>query len=164
MAERLILDVGAGLRPQGNVNVDLFQWKDYADKKAIKKIRNPVKADAQHLPFRDKTFNIALCLHALEHIRNFRLALKEMIRVSKDRVIVHVPHRYYRSRFFNRKLLRLHFFGTSDLRKTIQTLGYDPELKVIYGCSLYPFPRYIEAIIHLRAYKQPFEANEFVQG
>lgn len=157
----MILDVGAGLRAKGHVNVDLFKWKEYQNPNTIKKLRNPIKADAQHLPFREGSFAISYCFHTLEHIPNPRKAIAELIRVTRELVTIRVPHRFGRNLF---KKGFGNFFRTGYLRKLIQSLGYDPELKVTYGCSLYPFPRYIEAIIHLRAYKEPFTQDEFIQG
>jgi ubiquinone/menaquinone biosynthesis C-methylase UbiE len=96
------LDVGCGNNPTGNVNVDLFMNEqtlhvDSHTKRFIdsKKIPNPVKADAQHLPFKDDAFEEVFCSHVLEHVENPTKALLELIRVSKSKVIVVLPHRYF---------------------------------------------------------------------
>lgn len=160
MDKRLILDVGSGIRPKGIVNVDLFQWKEYQNKETLKKINNPIKADAQHLPFREKVFAVSYCFHTLEHVANVRKGVAELIRVTRDLVAIRVPHRFGRNplkkRFGN-------FFRTSYLRKLIQSLGYDPEIGISHGYPI-PLPKYITIHIYLRAYQQPFNQKEFVKG
>ena len=48
-------------------------------------------ADIMKLPFQDHSFDIVLCTHVLEHIRDPQKALKELIRVSRQRLIIVVP-------------------------------------------------------------------------
>jgi len=48
-------------------------------------------ADITNLPFQDQSFDIVLCTHALEHIRDPQKALKELIRVCRRRLIIVVP-------------------------------------------------------------------------
>jgi len=47
--------------------------------------------DMMKLPFQDNSFDIVLCTHALEHIRDPQKALKELIRVCRKRLIIVVP-------------------------------------------------------------------------
>jgi len=54
-------------------------------------------ADIINLPFQDRSFDIVLCTHALEHIRDPQKALRELIRVCRQRLIIVVPkQREYR--------------------------------------------------------------------
>jgi ubiquinone/menaquinone biosynthesis C-methylase UbiE len=56
-----------------------------------------LSADITALPFTDHSFDIVLCTHALEHIRNPQKALAELIRVARRRLIIVVPRqREYR--------------------------------------------------------------------
>jgi len=48
-------------------------------------------ADIMNLPFQDHSFDTVLCTHALEHIRDPYKALKELIRVTRQRLIIVVP-------------------------------------------------------------------------
>jgi SAM-dependent methyltransferase len=52
-----------------------------------------VQADARDLPFEDESFDVALCIHVLEHIPDDRQALKEMHRVLRPggRAVLQVP-------------------------------------------------------------------------
>jgi ubiquinone/menaquinone biosynthesis C-methylase UbiE len=51
-----------------------------------------VQADIVHLPFADKTFDCAYCFDVLEHVDD-GLAISELGRVTKKRIIVAVPQR-----------------------------------------------------------------------
>lgn len=54
-------------------------------------------ANVECLPFPDKSFDVTLCLHTLEHVRDLCRAITELKRVTRKRVIVVVPRqRYYR--------------------------------------------------------------------
>jgi len=96
----LILDVGCGVRPRGDVNCDLFTGKtphlhEETEEINPKTIPNFVRCDANHLPFKEKAFFISFCSHVLEHKGvNTLQVIKEMMRVTQRRVIFVVPHRF----------------------------------------------------------------------
>lgn len=46
-----------------------------------------VQADAQHLPFKDNSFDLAICSGSLEHFESPIKAFAEMVRVSKIQII-----------------------------------------------------------------------------
>lgn len=54
-------------------------------------VKNYVSCMAEELPFPDGHFDIVVCTHTLEHLRRPGVALAEMKRVSKDRLIIVVP-------------------------------------------------------------------------
>ena len=94
----MILDVGCGYLPKGDVNTDLF----LTDKKGHRmqesslkeiKISNFVLCDAQHLPFKSNTFSKVVSHHVIEHVNFPHLMLKELIRCSGDEIEVKCPHR-----------------------------------------------------------------------
>jgi len=94
------LDVGCGFRPQGDVNVDISRskWNPQTNVREelrnIKLIPNFVQADGQFLPFRDKIFETVLSRETIEHVDNPFLFLSELIRVSKNEVMLTTPHRF----------------------------------------------------------------------
>ncbi len=54
-------------------------------------------ADVEKLPFPDNSFDVTLCLHTLEHVRDLYAAIHEIKRVTRQRVIAIMPRqRYYR--------------------------------------------------------------------
>lgn len=50
-----------------------------------------VEANVENLPFSDNAFDTIICTHVLEHVRNFNLALSELRRVAKKRIIIVIP-------------------------------------------------------------------------
>jgi SAM-dependent methyltransferase len=50
-----------------------------------------VQADISSLPFEDHSFDNVICTHALEHIREPRKALVELIRITRRHLIIVVP-------------------------------------------------------------------------
>ena len=66
-----------------------------------------VEASANKLPFDDHSFDCVASTHVLEHVQNIGLAMAELRRVAKKRVVVVVPRqRPYRYTFD----LHIHFF------------------------------------------------------
>lgn len=47
--------------------------------------------DLQDIPFSDDSFEIVICTHAIEHIREYRKVINELKRVSKNKVIIVMP-------------------------------------------------------------------------
>jgi SAM-dependent methyltransferase len=98
----VILDVGCGSIPRGDINIDAVkksgynlqtgnQWEsDYID---VKSIKNYIIADVHHLPIKDKSIDVVLSSHVIEHVAHPALMLREMVRVSKRKVIIRYPHR-----------------------------------------------------------------------
>lgn len=64
-------------------------------------------ASVTSLPFPDRSFDTVICTHTLEHVRDIQLALRELRRVCRQRLIIVVPRqREYRYTFD----LHIHFF------------------------------------------------------
>ncbi|HKF76563.1 MAG TPA: class I SAM-dependent methyltransferase, partial [Candidatus Dormibacteraeota bacterium] len=51
-----------------------------------------VAADARHLPFGREAFDVVLCSETLEHLPDWEVALRELLRVARMAVVVTVPH------------------------------------------------------------------------
>ena len=120
----MILDVGVGFRPLGNVNVDLFDPRFAGEgsfKRDPRSIKNCVMADGQYLPFRSNVFEKVYSKGVIEHTAKPLLFFKEMIRTSKNRIVLICPHRYHKDfpfhityfnvRWFERILNRWFFTG-----------------------------------------------------
>jgi ubiquinone/menaquinone biosynthesis C-methylase UbiE len=86
----MILNVGCGGRPLdfdksfGDVRLDIERFPSVT-----------IIADAQNLPFKDKTFELVYASHLLEHLENPFKVIKEFKRVSKNMVVVKVPNAVY---------------------------------------------------------------------
>jgi SAM-dependent methyltransferase len=73
------------------------------------------QASLYDLPFEDGSFDLVLCLEVLEHLRDPAAGLAELARVSRDHVVVSVPHEPW---------FRL---GSAMRGKYVRTLGNHPE-------------------------------------
>jgi len=116
----LILDVGCGSHPRGDVNIDLYTGISPHHRNPIQPriIPNFILADAQHLPIRSATFKLALCSHVLEHLSEPLKAIRELaqaaeiihITVPNNPVLQeHPEHLYTWTLTSLRNLLRRHF-------------------------------------------------------
>lgn len=128
------LDVGCGNRPTGDVNVDLYINEETLHLDTLnrpklvesKNTKNPVKADAHYLPFKDGSFGEVYSNHVLEHLENPTQALREMLRVSRYKVVFKIPHRLDMEQ---RRALKLgthkHVFTTGLVKHWLTLLGVD---------------------------------------
>jgi len=89
------LDVGCGDQPRGDVNVDCYRYSKQVrpDKKIVKTCADVI-ADGQYLPFHDESFNKVVSFHVIEHVKNPYRFLKELVRVSKNEILIVCPHRF----------------------------------------------------------------------
>lgn len=56
-----------------------------------------VKGQLKAMPFKEKSFDTVVCTHALEHVREPKLCIEELLRVCRERLIIIVPRqREYR--------------------------------------------------------------------
>lgn len=95
----MILDVGCGASPRGDVNCDLLFPKSdlrLGSLSSCKIFPNFVKADVMALPFRSGSFDLVHCSHVLEHLGDPLEALRELKRVSRKKVAVIVPFALFR--------------------------------------------------------------------
>lgn len=85
-------------------------------------VQSPLNvADAYNLPFPDSSFDLALCLEVLEHLPDSGAGLQELLRVTRNCIVVSVPHEPF-------------FRGANFLRgKHLRALGNDPEHLHVYS-------------------------------
>lgn len=76
----MMLNVGCGADLRGDVRMDIHKTE-----------AANLLADAQWMPFRSKSFDQVFSLSVLEHIPSWSQALQEMLRVSRDSVLLEVP-------------------------------------------------------------------------
>ncbi len=138
------LDVGCGESPRGDVNCDIYKnWNpEIRDQRKAyyvdtKKIPNFVLCDTHYLPFKDDLFTKVFCIHVLEHCRNPIKVLRELKRVSNGKIIVEVPHRYYRGAKMSH---HHHLFNVSWFRKVLKSLNLnDCKIKTTFTYFRFPF-------------------------
>lgn len=145
------LDVGCGNNPAGDVNCDLFIGKTphIEDRDNIidpKTIPNFIRCDAHHLPFKDSCFEEVFSSHILEHVDDATKVMLEMVRVTNNKILFKIPHRFARRPWY--KLIfkmgrwpvtRHHqssshkrFFNVKSVEKWLRKLNLNPRLHVNY--------------------------------
>ncbi len=118
-AADLVLDVGSGSAPNPYADV-LVECDPNGHQTNSGPARSNGKlllwADAEQMPFRDGAFDVALCFHLLEHVRNPAACLDELNRVARRGYIETpneifdyvIPYRDHRNRVsFDGELLRI---------------------------------------------------------
>jgi ubiquinone/menaquinone biosynthesis C-methylase UbiE len=126
-----VLDVGCGLKPAGDVNIDLHfneftEHLDATERKLLtpRGVKNPVKADAHFLPFKNGIFDKVYSHHVLEHLDNPTKALSEMLRVANYKVIFVIPHRFnIEQKRALRKKIHKHVFTTRLVKRWLARMG-----------------------------------------
>ncbi len=86
LAERGIASTGVDLSLP---NVERAQAE--AEKRGVGNLASFVVGDAEHLPFPDKSFDIVISSHVLEHLPDFDRGWQELCRVARRRIIVALP-------------------------------------------------------------------------
>ena len=132
-----ILDVGCGQKPKGDVNIDLFVGKSAHSQVDVinpKLIRNFIKADAHHLPFKDDCFSIVYASHLLEHLCNPLKALNEFNRVSNKFVLLKVPH----ANFYRGLEMPVHIFSWNKytMKNLLEKVFSDVKVKTIWDDNI----------------------------
>lgn len=96
----LVLDVGCGNHPEGDVNLDLHpeatvhRW-GHGEPLQRDKLGLFVRGDALHLPFKLGAFDKVVCHHLIGHLSNPYLLLAELVCACKmgGKVVLTCPHR-----------------------------------------------------------------------
>ena len=101
LERRWILDVGCGIgtyvRRFSDLSPHAYGLDLSAERLAEARMPNLVAAEAETLPFKDETFDVLVFNEVIEHVRDDRQALRDALRVLKDRghVVIYAPNRLY---------------------------------------------------------------------
>lgn len=87
--EDIVIDIGSGDKPfwRANVFLDKLSLKNlhrHSDTQTVKTLGPFIDSDINKTPFKDKAFDYSFCAHLLEHVDRPDLALKEIMRISKQ--------------------------------------------------------------------------------
>ena len=124
--ENLLLDVGSGSHPKGDVNVDAYINATIHRSTMLSReeMINFVLADAQHLPFKNGCFETVQSSHLIEHLIEPMIMLKEMVRVSSRFIIIRCPHRFALNTFiFHRNKAHVNKFNVKWFKQAFEMLG-----------------------------------------
>lgn len=51
-----------------------------------------IPTDIHNLPFKDKEFDMVLCSETIEHVTDYKKAIDELLRITKNVLVITVPH------------------------------------------------------------------------
>jgi ubiquinone/menaquinone biosynthesis C-methylase UbiE len=147
---RNLLDIGCGeglmtnlFKADFKVGVDISANKIKRARK--KKEIYYVVADAHHLPFKEKFFEISICTETLEHLASPEMVFKEMSGVTSKNIILSIPL----ISFIENTLLRmqdhslgfdeigkghLRVYDKKSLKKELESLEHFKMEKIKCGC------------------------------
>ena len=86
LAERGIASTGVDL---STPNIE--RARQEATSRGCSSLTTFLVGDAEHLPFPDKSFDVVVSSHVLEHLPNFDAGWQELCRVARTRVVVALP-------------------------------------------------------------------------
>lgn len=130
----MILDVGCGDNPKGDINLDIKLYSDEIVRGKVVRTRADIIGDVNNLPFRDNSFDKVICHHLIEHLDKYIHAILGLIKVSRREVEIRVPHRYSRNA---KAPYHKNYFSRSHVERVMKLLrekgiikGYD--VKIYY--------------------------------
>ncbi len=147
------LDVGCGSNPRGDINVDFFTggWNSQEGDQKKGELMNPqlipnlVVAHAEFLPFRDGCFDVAFSSHTVEHVKNPFRMMRELLRVSRGKVIVRCPHRKGSGA---KRPFHINYLDEEWFNKLLLKLGYQPKIVVTNRECLLTSRLLLHSIVH----------------
>lgn len=123
------LNAGCGADPWGDVRLDVA--RQYFGKKSTLNILG----DAQNLPFRDKIFSESRMNDVLEHLPFWRIGLKEVCRVTKNRIELRFPVNSDRAHpnpdmFNSIFIVSLYYIATLPKRRREHLWQFSPDVMI----------------------------------
>ena len=101
-------------------------------KKAKKRGAEPVLADAEALPFKDGSFDSAVCIETLGHIEDPGKVLREMHRTLKPdgQIVVTVPKEFYSGKESSKDVERiggppLKVYSETEIKQLVEQSGFE---------------------------------------
>jgi ubiquinone/menaquinone biosynthesis C-methylase UbiE len=89
----MILDVGCGSNPKGDLNLDRYRiTREEGAQNRQTKTKADIIATGECLPFQDNAFDIVRSDQCIEHSTKPKLFLDECIRVARRQVFIRCPH------------------------------------------------------------------------
>lgn len=118
-----IVELGCGLSPflskapfKVKVGVD-FSPKTILEAQKLYPNVEYVVADCTNVPFPDKEFQVSVAGEVIEHLENPKDLINEMVRITKERIIISTPHLEFKDPE------HLWEFDEKDLEKLLSPYG-----------------------------------------
>ena len=129
----MILDIGCGEKPEGDINLDINRYVQIGPHSPMVKSKCNIIANALYLPFRDKSIEIIYSSHCIEHTISPCSFIKECERVAIQRIIIKCPSKWMVGNRGN----HLHKYTISS--SWLKSYGFNVNVSFIYYPGWSPF-------------------------
>lgn len=133
----LLHSLSRKIKPKEIYAVDTSKVRLDRVKKTSKKIKT-AKSDITKLPFDNGFFDVVICSEVLEHLKDYGKAVKELLRVTKKRLIITVPNEQQPVRTLCPHCNKYHYvaghmnkFDKSSLKRLIEASAQKRRIKNI---------------------------------
>jgi len=107
--------------------------------RALNRLEECQSFDGYRIPYADKFFDLAVCMHVLEHVEHERLVLREMSRVAR-RLVIEVPLengiRVRNSMAVSRPYGHINYYSPETFTNLLETSGLRIIRSQVFGYSL----------------------------
>ncbi|HLS70376.1 MAG TPA: class I SAM-dependent methyltransferase [Chitinophagaceae bacterium] len=109
--DKKIIDVGCGRGYFVELLLRKFPEKEIWGADLLQDLEIPklnyIQGNIENLPLENKSMDVVVCSHVLEHVLDFDKTLKELKRIARKKIIITVPKQRY---YYYTLDLHLHFF------------------------------------------------------
>jgi SAM-dependent methyltransferase len=145
-----VLEIGCGegsvlsKLSDGNFGSQLFGLEisesgvEMVNKRNIPRLTECKLYDGYRVPYEDKTFDLVILTHVVEHLEHPRLLLTEALRVGKD-VFIEVPLEHtlwLKKDFVFDSVGHINFYTPTTIRNLVQSCGYKVLKQQVVPASL----------------------------
>jgi len=102
--------------------------------RGLRALREVKQVDGYRIPYPDKFFDTAFCIHVLEHVEHERLFLRELGRVAKS-VFLEVPLEGGLHGRVNQTYGHINYYTPMTILNLLRTSGLDPVASRIFTSS-----------------------------
>lgn len=131
--DKKIIDIGCGRGYFVALLLKKFPEKEIWGADLLQDLEIPhlnyIQGNIEKLPLEDKSMDVVVCSHVLEHVLDFDKTLKELKRIARKKIIITVPkQRYY---YYTLDLHLRFFYKEYELIDAMQMENY--EIKSLQG-------------------------------
>lgn len=118
--------------------VDMSKIRLDRVKKSVRRIKT-IRADITDLPFDQGFFDVVVCSEVLEHVKDYKKAIRELLRVTKKQLVITVPNDQQPVKTLCPRCKKLHHvaghinkFDKETIRRLIEKSASNRDIKLSF--------------------------------